>query len=536
MLILQKRSPSAARQAWHDRGRPARRALAAGVLVAVVAAALLLAGTGAGVRGIGVRGVGSRAVARLGRGSEQATVTVGAHAGASRIPPSFLGLSFESWGLQEFERHSSLLARTLSLLRAPGDGPLLVRIGGNSSDRSFWDPSGHGLPPWAFAFTPAYLQHTAALVRAADARLLIDLNLATARPQVSARLAAASARLLPAGSIAGFEVGNEPDLYAHTAWVAAFSRQTHDPAAATMSARTYALQFATYAALLAHIAPEVPLVGPALGYPDRDLSWLATLLSDAAPRLGFVSAHLYPYTACAKPSSRLYPTIARLLSEAASAGLARSIAPAVRLASRAQLGLRVTELNSVSCGGRSGVSDAVASALWAPDAMFELLRAGVAGVNIHIRAEAVNGAFALSSRGLVARPLLYGMILFTRTVAAGSQLLQSRELAPASLHLKAWVVALSDGDLHVLLIDKGSRPAHVHLRLPAVGVATVQRLSAPGVAARSGVTLDGQRLDASGRWRGRAASETVPAGPEGYNLMVPAGSAALLSVRAQPPG
>ena len=162
--------------------------------------------------------------------------------------------------------------------------------------------------------------------------------------------------------------------------------------------------------------------------------------------------------------------------------------------------------------------------------------AGVAGVNIHIRAEAVNGAFALSSRGLVARPLLYGMILFTRTVGAGSELIQSRELAPASLHLKAWVVALADGELHVLLIDKGSRPAHVRLRLPAVGVATVQRLSAPGVAARSGVTLDGQRLDASGRWRGRAASETVPAGPEGYTLVVPAGSAALLSVRAQPAG
>jgi hypothetical protein len=31
------------------------------------------------------------------------------------------------------------------------------------------------------------------------------------------------------------------------------------------------------------------------------------------------------------------------------------------------------------------VSDTFATALWAPDALFELLRAGIDGVNVHVR-------------------------------------------------------------------------------------------------------------------------------------------------------
>jgi hypothetical protein len=476
--------------------------------------------------------IGGRPGARPSRlGSRPSvTVTVAANARATAIPASFLGLSFESWGLQEFERHGALLARTLSLLRTPGGPPLLVRIGGNSSDRSFWDPSGRGLFRWAFAITPAYLRRTAALARSADLRLLIDLNMATARPAVSVRVAAAAARLLGTARIAGFEVGNEPDMFAHTGWVAAFSRQAGNAAASSMSATGYAHAFGTYARLLTPIAPHVALLGPALGYPRLDVGWLARLLSGPHPHLGLATGHLYPFSACARPSSPSYPTIDRLLSSTGTAGIARSIEPAVALARRAGLALRVTELNSVTCGGRAGVSDAFASALWAPEAMFELLRAGVAGVNVHVRAEAVNGAFALTAHGLVARPLLYGMILFARTVGTGSRLLETRDTAPRALRLGAWTVALPGGRLHVLLIDEGSRPARVLLHLPAVGIATIQRLRAPSVAARRGVTLDGRQLNARGRWRGRADPQTVAADAGVYTVTVPAGSAALVSV------
>ena len=78
-------------------------------------------------------------------------------------------------------------------------------------------------------------------------------------------------------------------------------------------------------------------------------------------------------------------------------------------AHRAGLPFRLTEVNSVTCGGVPGVSDTFATALWAPDTLFELLRAGVDGVNVHVRTDAINAAFAFKRSGLVARPLLYGL-------------------------------------------------------------------------------------------------------------------------------
>jgi len=346
-------------------------------------------------------------------------------------------------------------------------------------------------------------------------------------------LAGAAQRLLPRGSIIGFEVGNEPDAYDHAGWLATIARTGLPSAVAAVriTADDYAQDYRAYARVLARSAPGAALVAPALAYPENDAAWISTLLAGPHPRLGMISAHLYPYSACAKPGSSRYPTIARLLSEEATSGLARLIRRAVRAAQRAGLPLRVTELNSVSCGGLEGVSDAFATALWAPDALFELLRAGVDGVNVHVRADAINGAFALTDRGLVARPLLYGLILFARTLGPDARLLNVRASAAPSLHLKVWAVQLAGGVLHVLLIDKSRSAASVDLQLPSTGTATVQRLLGPSVRSRSGVTLGGRRLGLDGRWQGRPADERLTPGPHGYQLTMPRFSAALVSVQ-----
>ena len=463
----------------------------------------------------------------------QARVTIGPSAKLTSVPDSFLGVSTEVGALALFERHGVLLDRALSLLQVRGGGPLILRVGGTSADGTFWDPSARRLPGWAFGLTPAWFAQTAVLVRRVDTRLILDLNLATDRPPAAARLAGAAERLLPRGSILGFEVGNEPDAYDHAGWLAAIARGglTDAAVARRISAQSYAQDFRSYARLLARIAPRVALVGPALAYPRTDTGWISTLLDGPHPRLGILSAHLYPYSACAHPGSPGYPTIARLLSEQSTAGQVGQIRPALALAHRAGLPFRVTELNSVACGGLAGVSNAFVTALWAPDMLFELLRAGVDGVNVHIRADAINGAFAITGDGLVARPLLYGLILVARTLGPDAQLVQVRTDAAPSLHLKVWAVRLAGGVLHVLLIDKGDRSATVHLALPATGTATLQRLLAPSAGSRSGITLDGERLGRDGRWHGQPAGETLTPGPHGYELTVPRLSAALVSVR-----
>jgi hypothetical protein len=463
----------------------------------------------------------------------QATVTIRSRATMVSVPDSFLGISTEYWAIPLFERQMSLFKRVISLIHVRGDGPFVLRIGGDSADVTFWAPRARRTPRWRFNLTRSWLTRTSDLVRSASVRLILDLNLVTGSPSRAAEWARVAESALPTGSIAAFEIGNEPDIYSHAYWQASISRtRLHTSFLPKyLSKRIYADDFRYYAAALAQVAPSVPLVGPALANPAIHLNWISSLLAAEQPELGVVSAHRYPFSGCVPRSAATYATIARILSERASAGVAEKLRPAIALAHRAGRPFRLTELNSVTCGGRRGVSNTFATALWAPDALFELMQAGVDGVNLHVRPHKINAAFTLGSHGLGARPLLYGMILFTRTLAPNAQLVPVQLRAPGAAQLKAYAVRLPGGVLHVLLIHKGTRAASVYLRLPARGPATVERLLAPAVTSQSRVTLDGQQLGRDGRWHGHRVIQTIRPDVHGYRVTVPAHSAALVKVR-----
>jgi hypothetical protein len=463
-----------------------------------------------------------------------ATVVVASDAPTTSVPHSYLGFSTEYWAMPLWEAHMSLFERVLALERAQGQGPLLIRIGGDSTDHALFDVNLNRLPKGIYELTPQWFGKVRQLVGAIDARTLLDLNLVTDLPQMAGLWARAAEMQLPSGAIVGYEIGNEPDLYDPLYWSNILA-----PLARVLDLRlfphglapdAYVRLYQSYANVLARVAPGVPLVAPVVAYPTVDLGWITRLLEATHPRLGMISAHMYPYSACAAPLSPLYPTIPRLLSEAATAGMAASLRPAIELAHRAGYPFRLTELNSVTCGGLPGVSDTFATALWAPDALFELLRAGVDGVNIHVRVYAINAAFALPNRGLVARPLLYGLAVFTRMLGPDARLVRLRVHDPASIDLKAWAVQVQGHALHVLLINKSTRSVRAALMLPAAGIATVQRLLAPSAAARSGETLNGQQLGPDDHWHGRSGRETIEPGPHGYELTVPSISAALVGV------
>lgn len=434
-----------------------------------------------------------------------------------------------------FERHMPAFRRALSLIHVPGEGPFVLRVGGDSADETFWAPRAHTSPRWRFNVNQSWLQRTAELVRSGTVRLILDLNLVTGSPSGAAAWARAAESALPAGSIAAFEVGNEPDIYSRSYWQASISRTGLHASFLPryLSKRIYTQDFASYARALAPVAPGVPLIGPALANPAIHLNWISSLLAAAQPGLGIVSAHRYPFSACVPRGSANYATIARILSERASAGVAQKLRPAIELAHSAGRPFRLTELNSVTCGGRRGVSNTFATALWAPDALFELAHVGVDGVNVHVRPHKINAAFTVGSYGLGARPLLYGLILFTRTLGPGAQLVPLQLHAAPASHLKAWAVRVPGGVLHVLLIDKGSRAARVELRLPARGTATVERLLAPAASSESGVTFARQQLGTDGRWHGRRSIQVIRPAAHGYRLTIPAASAALVKVRVR---
>ena len=470
-----------------------------------------------------------------------AAVTIDAALRSTPVPSSYFGISTEYWELPLFERDTPAFERLLALLHVPGDGPLILRIGGDSADQSFWSPRRAKMPGWAFAVTPSYVSRLRALVLRDRVKLIVDLNLVTATPLTAAAWARAAETELPHGSIIGFEIGNEPDLYSRTHWIAMVDRSPFEVRSLPfeLTPAGYVQDFAAYARVLGENAPDIPLVGPAVAHPRFSLPFISTLIADQRPELGMVTGHLYPYSACVKDQrSGAYPTVARVLSPQATSAFFSDIASAVAVAHRAGLKFRLTEFNSVTCGGKAGVSNTFATALWAPDALFTAMRTGADGANLHIHAGpwsgafAINAAFAIYHSGLQARPLLYGLMLFTRTLGPQARLVSLHLNAARSLNLSAWAVEVKDRILHVLLIDKGSRTARVYLRLPASATGTVERLLAPSAYARSQVTLNGQQLNSAAEWTGTPRTETVaPVGRDRYEITLYRRSAALMSVQ-----
>ena len=129
---------------------------------------------------------------------------------------------------------------------------------------------------------------------------------------------------------------------------------------------------------------------------------------------------------------------------------------------------------------------------------------------------------------------MYGLILFARTLGRDSRLVQTRFSSPRTLHLKAWAVRVGNDTLHLLLLNKGPRPARFSLQLPASGVATVERLLAPSARSRTRVTFAGQRLGDDARFRGRRVVQVIRPGARGYSVTVRGISAALLTFHVRP--
>ncbi len=526
-----------------------RPVLVAAVCICALPAALLLAPLGSAARRTGDRPHGGPAVgmAAPGRVTPADPPVAGwpvaslrlTHAQPRPVPASFLGLSTEYWTLPHYARQRRLFERVVDLLHLPGV-PFTLRIGGESADLSWWDPRHRRSPGWAYPLTPSWLSQAAKLVADAHLDVVLDLNLADRDPAREAQLAQAVVTRLPPGSVRALEIGNEPDLYpvmAHLglATVARSRVVRYFAWASRYSPATYVDQFNSYVAALDRVGVHLPIGGPEISDPTQT-QWLPGLIAAERGRLAFVSAHRYPLSACeGVRTAPDYPTIRRLLANQATAGLADSIRPAVVISHRAGLPFGLTEFNAVTCGGTPAVSGTFANALWAPDALFSLMRVGVDAVDLHIRARAYNPPFFITGHGLRPRPILYGLILFQRMLGRDGWLVPAALGAPGHTHLRAWVVR-AGGVERVLLINKGGRGVNIRLALAATGSGSVQRLLGGGPAARTGVTLAGQSLTPGGRWRGRFTQETVRSTASGYELGVPAYSAALVSLRLAPTG
>jgi hypothetical protein len=261
---------------------------------------------------------GGPASAQAGLSAATATASVDADRPGRPIPASFLGLSHE-WGTAQQLMGSpasgtnSIYRQLVGNLLAFGGGPLIIRVGGNSTDAT-------GEPQ------PGTTSPFAQLASDLGAQFVLGVNLGAGDLQVATDQARAYLQGMPAGSLQAIEIGNEPDL---------FPTNGHRPP--PYSPADYLHDFARWQAAIRPLLPAgVGLVGPSWAK-DDSLAGLPTFLDQFGPSLAWVSHHWYAGTRCNgrlnPPDYLLHRRVARLAPRRSATRCARAMSVACRCAS-----------------------------------------------------------------------------------------------------------------------------------------------------------------------------------------------------------
>ncbi len=458
------------------------------------------------------------------------TITFTVKSRARSIPDDFLGLSIEVDKLAAFAKAGLPFDHMLSILR-PGNGePLQLRLGGRSADTAVWGEHPTTLPHWVRFLDATWMNDLVDLVQRDNLRIELTVNLVAHSPTMALAFAEAAQRALPRGTLAGLAIGNEPDLYRlqprlEAERLKSTTKSTTKHWTRHYNVDTYVDDFRAYARTITRHLRGIPLAGPELTYPS--VAWPQQLITLGSLRPASFSFHRYATATCNSKQRRAVPDAAAFLENRFSGGLARTLYGDLRFAAANQVPIRVSEMNSFTCGGRAALAASFATALWAPDALFEMAGVGVTGVNWHIRPELPNAPFALDTQGVSVHPEAYGLAMFARMLGPKAVMMHVRNDAPDPEAVKAWAVSSSHGT-SMLEINKSPQTVLTLVHTLHSHNATVSRLLGPSPAAETGETLAGQTIGEDGRWHGERTTTSIRAVRDVYAIRLPAYSAALV--------
>jgi hypothetical protein len=468
----------------------------------------------------------ARAAAPAGQGAKAppATVVVKSETGVT-MGERFVGISFEKNLLAQPPLTKGNLAQYLKTL-----GPGVLRFGGNQVDKTFWTSTGEKPPAWALTtVTPADIERLATLVRASGWQVLYGLNLKHKDPARAADEVAVVKRIL-GDALIGVEVGNEPNYYSKEI-------PGYSPA-------QYHADYELYREAIAKVAPGLGLTGPGGGSAPSAIEFLTEFAKrqQGNPRhnLEALTTHFYPHCARNPP----IPTMADLLSPEFHDRIAARIKILVDSAKLLGVKTRLTEANSLTCGGVDGVSDRYGSALWIVDQAMLVASSGVTAENFHSNIAVCGGpkppgsaytpfcardASDQAAGKLTVQPEYYGLLL-VREVGAGT-FSPVENSDPATL--RAYAVR-SDGRLKVVLVNltdpatAGDRQVTLQLG-EKMRKADFIRMTGPALDATTGIKLAGKTVGADGTFPALAPTK-LKAGGETLKLSLPAGSATLVTL------
>ncbi len=427
------------------------------------------------------------------------------------IPPDFMGLGYEISSVAVpglLSAKNALYLQMVQTLGAQG----VIRVGGNTSDFSTFEAKGQPLSSpegkGGSVVNDAVIRDLGTFLEATGWTLIWGLNLGNgtaenAIAEAKAVTKAAKSRLL------AFEIGNEPDLFPRRFREAGYG---YDEYLADWRRDRDALRKAL---------PDAPLAGPDVA---GATAWVPRFAADEGKDLKLLTHHYYregqrPTSTIDKllhPDPKLAPQLATLRAASISSGLP----------------YRICEVNSFSGGGRPGVSDTLASALWVLDYMLTLASAGCAGVNMET---------GLNQRGFVssyspiaddehghyaASPEYYGMLAFAQ--AGRGQVLET-SFDAGGQNITAYATDQGKSGMTLTLINKEPKAdcAVAIDGLPGKGRCSVLRLAGPAMDSQSGVTFGGAAVSASGVWKG-GTPEVSQVSKGKLRIALPAASAAIV--------
>ena len=435
----------------------------------------------------------------------------------------------------------------------------VLRIGGNSSEFCWWKTSPDAQPPQIkilgqgradnfmpqrfTPITPEAVDNLRGFLDACGWSCIYGLNFGTGSPERDAEEAAYVAKAL-GPKLLYFQIGNEPDFYKDI-------NNLLRPAGWDFP--DYLNEWSAIADAVSRRVPDAKFGGPDVG---SSADWVVRFAQEVPKRMGArlvgLSGHYYAEGPPNSPDAK----IANLLrTDPRIAERMNAIIPAARAAG---LAFRMTEGNSCYRGGKPGMSNALASALWGGDYMLDMAARGCKGFNFHggpgkqianslgdnlpgarnaadleiARLGTFYSPFAGSrSLGFDARPIFYGMMLVEQF--AGTTLVANAFDAMGT-NATAYSAKTREG-LRIALFNKdAARDIEVLIDLAGSKArgAKAWRLTGPALNATKGIMLAGAQVaHGSAAWRAHSV-ETVPARHASLAVRLPRASAVLLFVES----
>jgi hypothetical protein len=462
------------------------------------------------------------AAARLplhGQSKVRVVLSIPNEATGSRMPIDFVGLSYEVQQLADpsfFSAQTSGLVRQFKALSSNG----VLRLGGNTSEFAYWKPTPDSPEPehpqirevvgepkgQYYAVTAEAVKNLAEFLRATGWSCIYGIGMGTNIPARAAAEAAFVAETL-GNRLQYFQIGNEADL---------FARHLRDPK--TWSAKTYLEEWLTLARAIVARVPAAKF-----GMPDvaSNVSWLTEIADQwpsiqDPPRVTTLTHHYY----FGGPATNPEVNIPNLLKPATMQKVQNTANIATAAANKIDARVRMTEGNTCYRGGKPGVSDVFAAALWSADYSLLLASNGYSGVNLHggtgkSVANSVGGSLPgdtlLQANGetpeqiathphpfytpiatfgsdYLLEPVGYGL-KFAGSFSGGTLLKTdlSTELQAAGINATAYAARLSGGQTSVIILNKDAA-ADVEVEFDfgrgMAGAVEIETLHAPALDSR----------------------------------------------------